>query len=44
MDIGCSLKDVLEGMDDKDEWRERESGKSVLAVQHDDDDDNYLYF
>ena len=26
-------------MDDRDEWRERESGKSMQAVRHDDDDD-----
>ena len=36
-DLECSLKDLPEAMDDRDEWRERELGKSVLVVWHDDD-------
>ena len=27
---GCSFEDLPRGMDDRDKWRERESGKSVL--------------
>ena len=27
-------------MNDRDKWRERESGISVLASRHDDDDDD----
>ena len=34
---GCSLEDLPEEMDDRDKWRERESGKFMLAAQHDDD-------
>ena len=36
MDTGCSLDDQPEVMDDRDKWQER--GKSVLAAQHNDDD------
>ena len=43
-DTGCSLEDLPNAMDDKDEWRERESGKSVLAAQYDDDDISVLLF
>ena len=39
-DTGCNLEDLL--MDDRDGWQER-SGRSVLAVRHDDDDDIYIY-
>ena len=31
-DTGCSLKDLPEATDDSEEWRERESGKSVRAA------------
>ena len=36
------LEDMPKAMDDRDEWREREreSGNSVQAVRHDDDDDD----
>ena len=34
-DVGCCLEDLLGAMDDRDRW----SGKSVLAAQHDDGDD-----
>ena len=42
MDTECSLEDQPEMMDDRDEWRERESGKSVPAAWHDDDND-FIY-
>ena len=32
MDIGCSLEDIPEARNDRDEWQERESGKSLLAT------------
>ena len=35
---GYSLEDLLGAMDNRDEWPERGSGRSVLAVRHDDDD------
>ena len=38
-DIGFSLEDLLRTMDDRDEWW---SGKSVLAAQHDDDDESVI--
>ena len=41
-DIGCSLENLPEVMDDRDGWRERESEKSVLAARLDDDDDQLL--
>ena len=37
---GCSLKNLPEVVDDWDKWQEGESGKSVLAAQHDDEDDD----
>ena len=46
MDTRCSLEDLPEVMNDKDERqerereRERESGKCMQAVRHDDDDDD----
>ena len=46
MDTRCSLEDLPEAMDDRDEWRERErerereSRKSVLSARHDDDEEN----
>ena len=41
MDTGCSLEDLPEAMEDREKWRERASGKSVLAAwQNDDDDDD----
>ena len=38
-DTGCSLEDGPEAMDDSEGW----SGKSVLMVRYDDDDDVCLY-
>ena len=40
-DTGCCLEDLPETMDYRDEWREikSESGRSVLAALHDDDDE-----
>ena len=29
---GCSLEDLPKAIDDRDEWRERESEKSVIAT------------
>ena len=43
MDTGCCLEDLPESMDDRDEWRERELRKSVLAAQHDDSLDILFY-
>ena len=42
MDTGCSLEDLPEVMKDRDEWWEREPKKSMLTVQHDDDDDYFI--
>ena len=42
IDTGCRLEDQPEMMDDRDEWQERESGKSMLAVQHDNDNEASL--
>ena len=39
-DTGCTPEDMPKGMDDREVWRERESGMSVLKVRHDDDDDD----
>ena len=36
-DTGCSPEDLLEVMNDREEWRERETGISVLAARHDND-------
>ena len=43
-DTGCNPEDLPEGMNDRETWRERGSGISVLAARHDDDDVivNYL--
>ena len=43
VDIGYSLENLPEAIDDRDKWREsgRESGKSVLVVRLDDDDDEF---
>ena len=43
MDRGCSLEDLPEAIKDRDKWWERESGKSVLAAWH-DDDNIYIFF
>ena len=40
MDTGCSLKDLAEAMDDKNEWWERELGKSMLVAPYDNDDND----
>ena len=42
-DMGCSPKDLPEAMNDREKWRERESGISILATRHDDDDDSTAY-
>ena len=39
-DTGCSLEDLQGTMNDRDGWRERESGKSVLAARLDDFDNS----
>ena len=36
-DTGCSLEDLPELMNDREEWWERGSGISVLAARHDDE-------
>ena len=35
-DTGCSPEDLPEAMNDREEWREREPGVSVLVVRQDD--------
>ena len=43
-DTGCSPEDQPEAMNDREKWRERESGISMLAARHDDDeDDDYTH-
>ena len=37
VDTGCSLEDLPGAMDDKDKWRKKESRKSMVSVQLDDD-------
>ena len=37
-DTGCCPEDLPRAMNDREEWRERESGISVLPARHDDDD------
>ena len=37
METGGSLEDLPKAMGDREEWWERESGKSVLAAGHDDE-------
>ena len=37
-DTGCSPEDLPEAMNDREEWRERGSGISVLMARQDDDD------
>ena len=39
-DTGCGPEDLPEAMNDREKWRERGSGISVLAARHDDDDDD----
>ena len=41
-DTGCSPKDLPEAMNEREKWRERVSGISVLAARHDDDDDDLI--
>ena len=36
-DMGCGSEDLPEAMNDRETWRERGSGISVLAAWHDDD-------
>ena len=40
-DTGCSQEDLPEAMDERHEWRE--SGKSVLAPRHENDNDVHIY-
>ena len=42
-DTKCSQEYLLGAMYDRDEWRGRESGKSMVAAQYDDDDDGDIY-
>ena len=39
-DTGCNPEYLSEAMNDRETWRERGSGISVLAAPHDDDDDD----
>ena len=39
-DTGCNPEDLPKAMNDRETWRERGSGISVLATRHDDDDDD----
>ena len=39
-DTGCNREDLPEAMNDREIWRERGSGISVLAARQDDDDDD----
>ena len=43
-DAEYSLKERPEAMDDRDKWKETELGESVLAAQHDDDDDEWNFY
>ena len=38
-DTGCNTEDLPKAINDRETWRERGSGISVLAARHDDDDD-----
>ena len=38
VDTGCNLKDLPVAIDNRDGWKERESGKSALSARFDDDD------
>ena len=42
-DTGCNPEDLPKAMNDRETWRERGSGISVLAARHDEDDDIYTY-
>ena len=44
VDIRYSLEDLPEVMDDRNGWRERETGKSMLSAKFDDDNDDDLWF
>ena len=37
MDTGCNPEDLTNVMINRDDWQERESGKSILVARHDDD-------
>ena len=39
-DTGCCPEDLPRAMNNREEWRERGSGISVLPARHDDDDDD----
>ena len=40
-DIGCSLEDLLEVIDDRNRWQERV--REICATWHEDDDDICIY-
>ena len=40
-DTGCNPEDLPEAMNDRETWRERGLGISVLAARHDDDDHHH---
>ena len=42
-DTGCNPEDLPEAINDRETWRERGSGISVLAARHDDDDFHTRY-
>ena len=42
VDTRCNLEDQPGAMDDRDKWRERESGKSTLSIRFDNDDDDNI--
>ena len=37
-DTGCSPEDLPEAMNDREKWRERVTGISMLVARHDDED------
>ena len=39
-DTECSLAELLRAMDDRNEWRKRVSGESMMSVWIDDDDED----
>ena len=43
-DTGCNPEDLPKAMNDRETWRERGSGISVLAARHDDDDEMLKQF
>ena len=41
-DIGCQPEDLSHAMEDRADWKERESGKSVQSARPDDDDEKQI--